>query len=506
MRKFFHLKNSIFENKFLISFFLISFILYFIKLDYHYFFTDEILYYQKGVDMLDGIFDNTLQVPPFQKYLAGISFLLFNPDLFLMRVPFAVFGFACSIVIFMIVKKETNVFYGILASSLYLFGKIIFDSSRMMMLEPVLHFFWLLFLYFFYSTISNNIYTDKDLRNGVSKSFILAGLFLGLSFATKVTSILLLLLIFAVFVLKYRENKKIPKVLIKNYILMLVVGFFTLFVFYIPQLYYSGIWNSIKDTIKDLIEVYFSKSTEGKEHVINGEVYVKSPWWFYFDAQVRNDGILITAFKYIFGLIAIVSRNKFAYFWGIVFILTFSFHQLSGVKNTRYISTFEIPLIVLSSYGFFYLLNSILKVREVLQKFIIGLIVLLSLLNIANYLTKLKHTEYLGVFNYFKKETSDFQIKKRIFVFGSIRTLKYYTKLLPEERFLTYKRQYNIYCPEFNEYTYFAFDREELIKDPENDLYRFVNTYIDNFERVSEIDDMIVYKKISEFNYSEFCK
>jgi len=84
--------------------------------------------------------------------------------------------------------------------------------------------------------------------------------------------------------------------------------------------------------------------------------------------------------------------------------------------------------------------------------------------------------------------------------------LKYYTKLLPEERFLTYKRQYNIYCPEFNEYSYFAFDREELIKDPENDLYRFVNTYIDNFERVSEIDDMIVYKKISEFNYSEFCK
>lgn len=484
------------ENLLAILLFSVGLFFYLTKLDYHYFFTDEILYYQKGEDMLVGIFDNTLQVPPLQKYIAGISYKMFNPDLYLMRLIFAIFGFSVSIVIFYIVKRELGIYYGILASFLYLFSKIIFDSSRMMMLEPVLHLTWVLFLYLFYNTLSK-----KD-----SKLFIISGIFLGLALVTKVTSLLLILLVSVYFIKDLLNLSKESKKVFRLYFLMLSTSLLVVFIFYLPQLYFSGILNTIKDTVKDLLGVYFDKSVEGKLHVVNGNLYTISPWWFYFDAQFKNDGIFLTTFKYVFGIIALFSKNKFAYFWALVFILSFSFHQLSGVKNVRYISTFEIPLIILSVYGFYYLLRSINKKFKVIKVILLVIIVSYSLINMSVYLLNLKHTEYLGLFNYFKNETENFQIKKRIFVFGSIRTLKYYTKLLPEERFLTYKREYNIYCPEFNEYSYFAFDKEELIKNPENNLYLFVNTYIDNFEKVNEVEDMIVYKKIREFNYSEFCK
>ena len=484
------------ENLLAILLFSVGLFFYLTKLDYHYFFTDEILYYQKGEDMLVGIFDNTLQVPPLQKYIAGISYNMFNPDLYLMRLIFAFFGFSVSIVIFYIVKRELGIYYGILASFLYLFSKIIFDSSRMMMLEPVLHLTWVLFLYLFYNTLSR-----KD-----SKIFIISGIFLGLALVTKVTSLLLILFVSVYFIKDLLNLRKESKKVFRLYFLMLSTALLVVFIFYLPQLYFSGILNTLKDTVKDLIGVYFDKSVEGKLHVVNGNLYTISPWWFYFDAQFKNDGMFVTTFKYVFGIIALFSKNKFAYFWALVFILSFSFHQFSGVKNVRYISTFEIPLIILSVYGFYYVFRSINKKFNVIKIILLIIIVSYSLINVSVYLLNLKHTEYLGLFNYFKNETENFQIKKRIFVFGSIRTLKYYTKLLPEERFLTYKREYNIYCPEFNEYSYFAFDKEELIKNPENNLYLFVNTYIDNFEKVNEIEDMIVYKKIREFNYSEFCK
>jgi len=501
MKKFIKLDKNFQENFLIFIFFLISFFIFISKLDYHYIFTDEILYYQKGVDMLEGIFDNTLQVPPLQKYIAGISFKVFNPDLFLMRLPFAILGFLSSIIIFYIVKKQTNLYYGFLASSLYLFSKVIFDSSRMMMLEPVLHFFWLLFIFYFYK-----IYSEKNQNNINFKYYLISGFLLGLALATKITSILLIFLVITVFIIKSREERVDFTILLKNFLALFGFSLITLFIFYLPQLYYSGIWNTVKDTLKDILAVYLDKSSEGKDHVINGQVYVISPWWFYFEAQIKNDGVYVFLFKYLFGIFAIFSRNKFSTFWGILFFLSFAFHQFSGVKNVRYISTFEIPLIMLSVWGLYYFLNNILKIRESFQKIIIVITIFISFINISTYLINLKHTEYLGVFNFFKKETDNFQIKKRIFIFGSIRTLKYYTKLLPEERYLTYKRQYNIYCPEFNEYSYFAFDKEELIKDPENDLYRFVNSYIDNFEIVTEIEDMIVYKKVKEFDYTEFCQ
>jgi 4-amino-4-deoxy-L-arabinose transferase-like glycosyltransferase len=501
MKKFIKLDKNFQENFLIFIFFLISFFIFISKLDYHYIFTDEILYYQKGVDMLEGIFDNTLQVPPLQKYIAGISFKVFNPDLFLMRLPFAILGFLSSIIIFYIVKKQTNLYYGFLASSLYLFSKVIFDSSRMMMLEPVLHFFWLLFMLFIYK-----IYSTKYNQKFEIWYYLACGLSLGLALATKITSIILLALIFLLFLIKAFEKNEDITNLIKKFSLTCVSSFAVLFVFYLPQIYLTGLWETIVKTFNQIIDVYLDKSVEGKEHVIYNQIFTFSPWWFYFEAQIKNDGTFITFFKYFFGVFAIFTRNKFSVLWGLLFILSFSFHQFSGIKNIRYISSFEIPLIVLSVWGLYYLLNNLYNVNPKFQKIFIIFIILTTFLNLYTYIISLKHTEYLGVFNYFKNETNNFKEWKRIYFFGSIRTLKYYKKLLPNEHMLTFRRDYEIFCPEFFEYTYFAFDKEDLLKNPDNELYRFVSTHIDNFERVSEIEDMLLFLKVKEFTYVGFCK
>jgi len=59
------------------------------KLDYHYFFTDEILYVQRGIEQFSGIFGDTLQVPPLPKYFAGLLYKIVGNNLGLLRLPYA---------------------------------------------------------------------------------------------------------------------------------------------------------------------------------------------------------------------------------------------------------------------------------------------------------------------------------------------------------------------------------------------------------------------------------
>jgi hypothetical protein len=107
-------------------------------------------------------------------------------------------------------------------------------------------------------------------------------------------------------------------------------------------------------------------------------------------------------------------------------------------------------------------------------------------------------TEYNWVYSYFKDETHSFQDYKRIYVFGSIRSMQWYRGFVPDMAMWIYRRDYNIMCIEFPYFNYIAFDQDELLKSPDNTLFRYVQENTLGFEKI-EIPNFTIYKKINSF-------
>lgn len=465
-------------------------VLFLIKLDRYYFFTDEILYVQTGIEHFQGLYNDTLQVPPIPKYFAGAAYTLAKENVAYARIPYAFLGVFSAYLIYLIVKKEYNSYLGYIGALMFVTSRIIFDASRMIMLEPLLHLFLLLFLYFYYNTFTKNSH----------RIYLISGLFLGLSLSIKLTSLILLPFVLLGFIYKI-VIQKVPTIeATKYYLYMVFTAAFTGLLGYLHFFYKSGIFSAIIETIKSIRDVYFLKSEEGKTHVIGGNIYEKSPWWTYFYYFIQNNGVFRATFYLVTLVFSLIKRNFFIYYWGIFLIFVTLFHQLSGVKNVRYISSIEIPIIVLSVAGINYFFEQLKTfIKPIYLKLFVSIVLACFILVHINYLNKLNYTEYAGLFRYFQQETSNFEQYKRMYAFGSVRSLKYYRDLVPNMNMLLWRKDYNVMCPEFNSFDYFAFDKEELLKSPDNFMFTYVQVNKANFEQVLEISDMYVYKKFKEF-------
>jgi len=465
-----------------IAFIFIS-ISFFYKLNHHHFFTDEILNAHRGADHIYGMYEDDAHVPILPKYFSGIIYILFDTNVLLLRAPYAIIGVLTAFVIYLIVKREYGVFYGILGAVLFSTSKIIFDASRMMMLEPLMHLFWLVFHYFFYETL-------KTLNK---KYYILSGVAFGLALNTKMTSITLFPFTFLISMYAIYKNKENAKRIVNMLIHVYAIGMFSLLITYVHYFYKLGIKQGIINILREVNNVYINKSNEGKTHVINSVVYNKSPYWSYLYFLVKENSI-VRLFWYIFTVpFCFLKNNLFRAYWFLFFIVVLVFMQFSGIKNVRYVSSFEISLIILSVSGLHQILSN-LKAK----KLGVGLVLIFTTIFIllqVNYLIKLKHTEYLGVFNYFKDQTNNFSINERIYVFGSVRSLKWYREQVPNPRMFIWRKDYNVMCPEFNSFKFFAFDKEELLKLPNNLLYDYVLSNEDSF-KYQDLVGMHFYTRI----------
>jgi hypothetical protein len=471
------------------SAFVVILFLFIYKLDYPYFFTDEILRVNAGREYLNGIYEENMQVPFPTKYLAGFMYHLSNRDVFLMRLPFALMGFVTSLVLYKILRDEYGYKFGLVGVIIFSSSEIIFSASRMVMLEPLMHLSWVLFLYFYYKAINHS-----QLR-----WFLFSGLALGLSLASKVTSVILLP--FTIVFFFYQLKSAGLKDLIFRYTLMYGTGLAVFFSTYIDTFRKIGEKETFNRVYETLQDDYLKKNEEGKPHVINGTVYLKSPAWTYL-LYMYTKGGAIRLITYIAGTVfALANRNLFISFWGVFFLLSLSFHQFSTVKNVRYVSSFEIPMIVLSVSGLYYLSKKLPYI-----KYVLGVIlVILFSVHAVNAVTQQK-TEYNALYNkYLYDETNGFTSNDKIYVYGSIRSNHWYVHgkavgmdMFDKEKFISEE------CYFYDIYTYIIFDQEELLRYGSNLIYEFVLVNIDSYEKL-EKHGFLIYKRIPGSKTQETC-
>ena len=456
----------------------ISSFVYLYKLDNSYFFTDEILYLDSGRQYLKGNFENNMQVPFVAKYILGIMYPFVDHNVYLLRIPFAIMGILAGLTIFFIIKTELGNRLAIAGFCMFLFNPVILDSTKMGMLEAPMHLFWLLFAYFF-------IEANKNLRY---KLFAFSGLFLGLAFASKFTSIALIPPILVYFFIHLKENK----IYILRYILMFGVSVLGFLVTYLSAIQFLGIKATISKVSNAFVEGYVGRSEEGKFHLINGEVYLKSPWWSYIFFLVNKLSIfgLILYFGGIIGSI-LNHKNKFLYFWSTFFVSALVLFQISGVKSERYLASLLIPAIFLIVIGIDYLFK-----KFAYAKYPIYLLIFIQILITSNKLINQGPDRYNGLVNNFvSSETAQFTQNKKFYIYGSIRSIRWYINGKAEGLdMFDYEKNLDDICSKVNIYDYLIIDREEIQRYGDNRITLFLNKKIENFE-LTEKYGFNIYKR-----------
>lgn len=476
------------KKYFFIFFLFVISLITFYKLDYPYFFTDEILYVQEGFDNLNGSFEQNLQVPFLAKFIAGVTFSFSSYNVFVLRAVFSVIFIFSLVFLFYFLDKLYGEKYAFLGSLLYFLGNINFESNRMVMLEAPMHLFWILFLYFFYQTF---VLEKKLLTN---KLFVSIGLFLGLSLITKFTSLILIVFLFLGV---FYQNKVLgldKKFLFKNYSALFLTSVLIFVISYLPYFFSLGFLEGIKQIIKFMKETYLQRNIEGKAHLVDGELFNKSPFYSYLINSLNTDGIFRTIISFI-SLMSIKFLKKISFntiFFGTFFTLNFLLFILLSLHNERYISTLWIPLIFLIIEGL-----KTLNITEIKKQVIFTSILLISASIFINYLHNLKPTKYHALYLFFKESTNNFQTNERMYSYGSVRSLTWYRRYVPNEDQFLYRRDYKIMSDEFPSFKYFAFDKDELkkIKPEENLLYQYVIENESNFEKIDSNFDFLIYRR-----------
>jgi 4-amino-4-deoxy-L-arabinose transferase-like glycosyltransferase len=328
----------------------------------------------------------------------------------------------------------------------------IYSASRMVMMESPMHLFWLLYsLYFF------RLLKDFDKKNA-----IFSGVFLGLSIATKFNSAVLIpvsLFILGLQFIKSRNEKIIWSVFYITGAAIVCFG-----ITYIPLLLAEGT-NGIINTIRAIKDVLLERNSEGKIHVVNDQLFQTSPWWFYL-YYIYKEYSIITILVAITGICyAIYKKSTFSLYWLLLLLINVMFFQALTLKNARYISTMEVSLVIL--IGIF-----ISDIYKKYPRITFVLVVIMLSMRIFSLLN-MKPNSYNALYLKMKDETSNFKTQDRIYIFGSIRTSRWYFDGLPEDLVIS-RKDFDVMSAEFPNFKYIAIDPVEEIKNPNNLLTQYI--------------------------------
>lgn len=454
--------------------------LYLYKLDFEYFFTDEVVYTQSGMAALKGDFSLSKEVPMLGKYIAGITASIAGKNIFLLRLPFALMGVVAVALVYLIVKNQFGCKWGIFAGIVYLFSPYIISTTRMIMMEPLLHLMWLLFHYCFF----------KFLTLKKSRFLIGSGVFMGLAMASKIPSVILYpFSIVAGGLYFYSRKEKIDFSKLKNFLYIYIISGV------IYGLSYLGLF--LKEGIAGLLNIprsiydtdFLNRDRAGKAAVIGDKVYFYSPSWFYLFYLKESYLPLHLIFTLLSPFIAVAKRSFFSTYWVTFFVCSFIFFQSLGVKAARYIASLELSLVFLMVVGLQWLL-------PVINKYLRGAFVALLLTSILiprlYDLYKLQPTRYNALKNLLVRETNNFKTGERAIIYGSVRSGRWTFEDYPNKPVIT-RKDFEIRC-DYATFKYIVFDKLELIKSEKNELHDYIeaNTEFYNFR---EISGLLIFTK-----------
>lgn len=439
--------------------------LFLYKLDYETFFTDEILYVKSGFENWHGDFTLAREVPPIGKYIAGFMAFFTERDVFLFRLPFALIGAVTSLLIYYIVNKEYGKKWAFVGSFIYILSPFIYSSARMAILEAPLHFFWLLFHIFFY----------KFIKERKTKDAIISGLFIGLSLASKIPPSLILYPFTAITLAEYifLTKQKISKKLIFQLAGMYTTSGLGLLIIYIPLIIKNGSAGLLK-VPQAMYDIYFKgRDQKGKEHVVGDGVFSYSPWWYYlfFIKQKYSIPQLLIS---IFAPISIFfERSFFTLYWTTFLIISLFFFQILNVKAARYISSMELPLVILAVVliRYAYKIMKDKKIANIVLTLLLIILLVFRLLVIKNIVP----TKYNALEKLLLEKTRNFENGERTYIFGSIRSSRWQFSYVADDLIVS-RKDFKIMSPEFPNFKYIAIDTDEALKDPGNELLMFIKT------------------------------
>lgn len=460
---------------------LISGALMLYKLNFESFFTDEILYTDAGQEYYRGDYTMNLQHPLITKYIAGIVMQFTQTDVFLLRLPFAILGVLSALIVYLIIKEYYEKEYAFLGAILFSVMPFIYSSTRMVMMEAPMHLFWLIF----------NLFFIKYLNDNKFKYAGLAGIAIGLGMATKFPTVILYPFSITAFaLLKISTKKPIFKKDIVHLLSMFLIsiGFYGLT--YIDLFLKSGI-NGLIRVVRVTKDVFVGRNEEGKAQVIGDAVYNKSPWWYYLYFISNKYPITQIVVMPLTVLASIIEKSFYSLYWLIFALYTIVFFQLIPLKNDRYISTIELPLVFLCIGGLRYLSQKITSVKTKQ----IGIAIALSalfifiprLINIHNQVP----TKYYALYNYLTDKTNYFTNGERTYIMGSIRSSRWqFDHVAPD--IVVSRKDFDIMFPEFPNFKYIVFDDTELLKNPNNELYRYIKYNKDQYD-MEQVPGLTIY-------------
>lgn len=453
-----------------ISFFALSY-----KLNYESFFTDEILYVKTGILALKHEYTQALEVPPLGKYLAGFAARQDEYNVFQMRLPYVLISTLSCLLVYKLLKEYYRGVWGFVGGLLYLVSPFIFDGTRMVMMESPMLFFWLLFHWWFL----------KYIKTLSAKYAYLAGLAMGLGLAIKLTSVILFAQSFIFFAFLYLRDRN--KEILKNAFFAYIISAFVYAFTYIDLVISQG-KEGIIGVLKFIKNRYGGKEEDGKIHIVDGNVYLTSPWWYYFHYFIKQYNPF-HALIVVGGLvIPFIKRNLFNSYWLTFFALTFTFSQLVTVKSPRYIIPFELPLIFLTTI----FLHTIYHFKPI-GKLITLLILVMLIFWKINYLNSIVPTKYTALRQYILENTNYFETGDRTMIYGAIRPSKWaFEDIDPKHKYIVSRKDLEIMAPEFDIFRFIVFDEVELLKDPNNMLYNYVMSNNQNYN-LQELPGLYVY-------------
>lgn len=95
-----------------------------------------------------------------------------------------------------------------------------------------------------------------------------------------------------------------------------------------------------------------------------------------------------------------------------------------------------------------------------------------------------KPTKYYALRNYYEQVTDFFTKNERLYIYGSVRSSRWYSENTPENMFV-FRKDFEYMCVEFKNFTHFAFDQNDLPRDPDNLLIKYVRLNKDHFTKKS---------------------